>query len=270
MTDVSIQRQPPRQRSPWAIQRAVLFALLLRELKTRFGGRWLGAIWVVAEPLAHVLVMMLLFGYWRQRVLPGVDYVMFLITGLMPFFMFKSLALRLMEAIDANRALFGYRQVKPMDALISRAVLEIGIYSLVYLLVLGLLAWLGLQVMPDHPLELIAVSGALLVGGFGTGLTLAVLTNDLPQARMLVRIAFFPLYLISGVVFPLHSLPVDAAQWLLWNPVLHALEVSRHFYFNGYQSIPQASGAFVAAFALTMLGLGLSLYRVRRQRLLAL
>jgi capsular polysaccharide transport system permease protein len=261
---------PRRQRSAWEIQRAVLFALLLRELKTRFGGRWLGAVWVLAEPLAHILLMMLILGYWRARLLPGVDYVMFLVTGLLPFFMFKSLALRLMEAVDANRGLFGYRQMKPMDTLVSRAVLETGLYSLVYLAVLVLMAWLGLRVVPAHPLELIAISTALLAGGFGVGLMLAVLTDDLPQARGLVRIVFFPLYLMSGVVFPLHTLPEDVLPWLLWNPVLHALEVSRGYYFNGYQPLAQASASVVGAFALLTLSLGLSLYRVRRQRLITL
>jgi capsular polysaccharide transport system permease protein len=261
---------PQRQRSAWEIQRTVLFALLLRELKTRFGGRWLGAVWVLAEPLAHVLLVMLILGYWRHRLLPGLDYVMFLVTGLLPFFMFKSLALRLMEAIDANRGLFGYRQLRPMDALVSRAALEIGLYSLVYLAVLVLMAWFGLRVLPDRPLELIAVSTALLAGGFGTGLVLAVLTDDLPQARGLVRITFFPLYLVSGVVFPVNTLPSDVLPWLLWNPLLHALEVSRGYYFNAYQPLVQANASVVGAFALLTLGLGLSLYRVRRQRLIAL
>jgi capsular polysaccharide transport system permease protein len=57
--------------------------------------------------------------------------------------------------------------------------------------------------------------------------------------------------------------------WLLWNPVLHALEVSRAFFFSGYRAVPEASSALVSASALIALALGLSLYRVRRHRLLA-
>jgi capsular polysaccharide transport system permease protein len=256
-------------RSAWQIQRAVLFALLLRELKTRFGGRWLGAFWTLGEPLLHTLMMMLLYGYLRQRTVAGVDYVMYLISGLLPFFMFRNLALRLMDGIDANRALFGYRQVKPIDTLVSRAILEVGIYSAIYLIVLALLGWLGLNVWPDHPLELIAVSAALLAGGFGLGLTLAVLTNNLPQIRAVIRLAFFPLYILSGVIFPVHSFPADFVDWLLLNPVLQALELSRGFYFSGYNQLPQVSFGYVALFGLFSVSLGLSLYRVRRERLLA-
>ena len=39
------------RRQGYAVQHAVLYALLLRELKTRFGGRWLGVYWALLEPL---------------------------------------------------------------------------------------------------------------------------------------------------------------------------------------------------------------------------
>jgi capsular polysaccharide transport system permease protein len=97
-----------------------------------------------------------------------------------------------------------------------------------------------------------------------------VLTDEAPRARVLVRIVFFPLYLISGVVLPLHTLSSDVLPWLLWNPVAHALEVSRGLYFSAYHPIAQASASYVYAFALLALVCGLSLYRVRRHRLVAL
>ncbi|MFZ2652305.1 MAG: ABC transporter permease [Burkholderiaceae bacterium] len=256
------------RRSPWQVQRAVLYALVLRELKTRFGGRWFGALWVLAEPLVHVLLLLMLLGAARHRLLPGIDFVLFLVTGLLPFFMFRNLALRSMDAIDANRGLFGYRQVRPIDALLARAILEVALYSVVYLLVLALLGWGGYDVLPARPLEVAASSAALLLLGLGIGLTLAVATDALPQARGLVRIAFFPLYLLSGVIFPIQSLPGEVLSWLLWNPVLHALEVSRGFFFVGYRPVAEASGAYVAACAIVCTAFGLSLYRVRRQRLL--
>ncbi len=257
------------RRSAWEVQRAVVFALFIRELKTRFGGRWLGAFWLVLEPLAHVVLMMLLFGYLRHRVLAGVDYSVFLLVGVMPFFTFKSLAVRLMDAIDANRGLFGYRHVKPLDPLIARALLEVGLYSVVYLIVLASLGWLGLHFFPARPLELMGVSTMLIVLGGSLGLCFAVITDDVPQLRSLIRIAFMPLYLLSGVVFPVASLPPEVLPWLLWNPVLHAIELSRGYFFPQYHVLPQISAEYVFSVALITTTLGMSLYRVRRHRLLA-
>lgn len=256
-------------RSAWQVQRSVWFALFLRELKTRFGGRWLGVFWALLEPLAHIAIMMLIFGYIRHRVLPGVDFPMFLLVGLVPFFMFKNLTLRGMEAVDSNRGLFGYRQVKPIDPLVSRAMLEVALYSAVYLIMLAFMAWIGYAVVPARPLELMGISTVLLVFGFGLGLLFAVATDELPNARSFIRISFMPLYLMSGIIFPVSALPPQVLPWLLWNPILHAIEISRGYFFEQYHVLPAISGAYVAAWAIGALVLGLSLYRVRRHRLLA-
>lgn len=257
------------KRSPWEVQRSVVFALFIRELKTRFGGRWIGAFWVLLEPLAHVLMLLMIFGFVQHRVLAGVEYSVFLLVGLVPFFMFKNLVVRLMEAVDSNRGLFGYRQVKPLDPLISRALLEVTLYSVVYLIVLAVLGWFGFQFFPARPLELIGVSTLLILMGAGLGLIFAVTTNEVPQLCSFVRIAFMPLYLISGVIFPVSSLPPEVLSWLLWNPVLHALELSRGYFFPQYHVLHQVSLEYVAGVAIGAVALGMSLYRVRRDQLLA-
>ena len=51
----------PRKRDAWEVQRGVLFALVLREMKGRVGGQWVGAVWTLIEPLMHVLVMLTIF-----------------------------------------------------------------------------------------------------------------------------------------------------------------------------------------------------------------
>ncbi|MCW7538938.1 ABC transporter permease [Aquabacterium sp. A7-Y] len=259
----------PVKRTPWQVQRAVLFALFVRELKTRFGGRWLGVFWVLLEPLAHLTILVLIFGFIRHRVLPGVEFPVFLLTGLVPFFLFKNLTLRLMESITSNQGLFGYRQVKPFDPLVSRAMLEVSLYSVVYLIMLGVLGWLGFTFLPVRPLELLAISVLLILMGASLGLLFAVTTHEFPHARSFVRIVFMPLYLMSGVVFPVSALPPSVLPWLLWNPVLHAIEISRGYFFAQYHVIPSVSGTYVAAITLIVLALGMSLYRVRRHKLLA-
>ncbi|MBA3596113.1 MAG: ABC transporter permease [Methylibium sp.] len=256
-------------RTPWQIQLAVLFALLQRDLKARFGGRWMGAFWIFLEPIAHVTLMMLLFVYLRERLVPGVPFVLFLITGLFPFFIFRGMSLRVMGAIDGSRGLFGYRQVKPIDALLVRGALDALLNSAVYVVFLAAMGWHGLQWFPDEPLQLIFASGVLIVLGFSLGLLFAVLTDDLPQLRVFIRIAYLPLYIISGVIFPINALPPAALPWLLWNPILHLIEVQRGYFFKHYPVIDQVSLSYPAGLAVLLLASALSLYRVRRHRLLA-
>lgn len=268
-TALSTPRTGPAPRSAWAIQRAVLFALMTRELKTRFGGRWIGGIWFVLEPLAHVLMMVAMFGVMHQAVSPSIDYPVFLVTGLLPFFTFRSLSMRLMDGIEANRALFSYRQVKPMDTLVSRALLELALHAAIFVLALAVLAWLGYRVQPAAPLELAGVWALLSLFGTGLGTLLAVLGQALPPLRAMVRLAFFPLYLLSGVMFPLHALPPALVELLLWNPVLHLVEEARGQFFAAYPMLPGVNLAYPALWTLVCTVLALALYRLRRLRLIA-
>jgi capsular polysaccharide transport system permease protein len=260
---------PRVKRSSWEIQQAVLFALVQRELKSSFGGRWLGAFWILLEPVAHLGYLLLLFGGIRQRVVPGVPFVMFLLTGLIPFFIFRSVSLRVMGSVDGSRGLFGYRQVKPIDPIIARATVDTLMNSVVYVFFLAIFGWYGLPWFPDQPLGVFAVSVVLVAMAFGLGLLFVVLTDDFPRARIFIRIAYLPLYLISGVIFPIKALPTAVQGWLLWNPLLHLMELSRKYFFNQYQAIQDASLAYPAAVALVLLAVSLALYRLRRERLLA-
>ena len=147
--------------------------------------------------------------------------------------------------------------------------LEIAIYATVYVLGLGLLAWMGFDALPVRPLELMGITIALQMSAFGIGLCLAILTDDSSRSRKLIRLLFFPLYMISCVVIPVHALPDAVLPWLLWNPLLHALEISRGLFMQGYQIIPQASALYVVACGLVLMVLGMSCYRVSRNSLVA-
>jgi capsular polysaccharide transport system permease protein len=260
---------PPHNRTAWQIQRAVLFALVLREMKQRVGGQWVGAIWTVFEPLAHTMVMLTILGFVRGRLIPGVEYPVFLVTGLIPYFYFQHMTMRLMESVEANRGVFAYRQVKPIDTLLSRAVVETLMNLIVYTLTLAILAWLGFHVLPGLPLELLGVH--LLIGflGLSAGILAAVTAHGRPRVKSFIRISFMPLYFMTGVIFPIHALPQQYLDWLLWNPMLHLVELSRHSFIPQYRPVPGVSLSYPLGFTLLTAALGLALYRVKRQQLIA-
>lgn len=259
---------PRTKRSSWDIQRAVVVALVMRELRARVGGRWLGTLWLVLEPLTHVMLILTIFTFIRHLSSPFIEMPVFLVTGLIPFFIFRSLSLRLADAVKANKGLFGYRQVKPVDTLIARGIVEVGLYSAVYLAALGLLGWLGFQWLPRAPLELLVVSGVLIVLGSGLGLLFAVVSHNRPLVRSAIGMAFFPLYLLSGVIFAVHALSPTLRDWLLWNPVLHLIDLSRYYFLPNYHRIPDVGLAYPAACALVIAALALALYRLERYKLL--
>lgn len=260
--------RPHERRTPWEVQRAVVFALILREMKARVGGQWVGAVWTLIEPLSHVLIMVMIFSSISGRgAFPGIEFPVFLVTGLLPFFLFQHLSTRLMDGIDANRGLYSYRQVKPFDTLVSRAVVELLMNLLVYGFTLGLLGWLGFQVLPAGPLEMMAVHVVMFALGTGFGMFSAVVSHERPRLRSFIRIAMLPLYVASGILFPIHLAPPDMLDWLALNPLLHLVELSRHAFIAEYVPLERVSLLYPALFTLSLCALALLAYRADRLRL---
>lgn len=258
-----------RKRNSLQVQRAVLQALVIRELRARVEGRWLGLLWMLFEPLANVMLMLTLYGFRSHVTSPNVELPVFLITGMLPYFMFRNLANRLPAAISGNRNLYAYRQVKPMDGLVARALVEIGLSSAVFLCALAILGWLGYHWLPAAPLELAVVSFVLLALGAGLGLLFAVLMNNRPKVKAVINLMFFPLYLLSGVLFPLQFVPPQYREWLLLNPVLHLIDLIRAYFIPFHVPLEGVNLAYPAAFTLVVVWLALSMYWLNRYKLLA-
>ncbi len=269
-TAPSLPQGRQRRRGPWQVQRAVLFAVVLREMRLRVGGQWLSALWTVFEPLAHVLVLIIVTAGIRGMTRPGVEYPVFLVAGLVPFFFFQKTVTRMLDGIDGNRGLFAYRQVKPIDALLGRAFVEGLMNLVVYVVTLALLGWIGYHAWPGSLLELIGVNLAIGLLGASSGLLFAVLSHERPRLRSVIRLSFMPLYLVSGVIFNVDNLPREVIDVLLWNPLLHLVELSRSAFIRAYVPTQGIGIGYPLMFTLVTTALALSLYRANRLRLLTL
>lgn len=257
-------------RTPLQIQKSVVFALFIRELRTRFGSYKGGYLWLVIEPMAHIIALSFIFSFIRQREMGAIDFPVFLVTGVVPFLLFKNITLRVMEGVNANKALFVYRQVLPMDTFLARTLLDGFLSILVFALLLAGMAWLGMNVPFRDPLTVIIVYAMLIAMGLGLGMVLCVATHYLPEARTFIRILMMPLYLTSGIIFPISILPEQFHPYLLWNPILHAIELMRDAFFVNFPMVPGVSPLFFLMSTLALLFIGLSWYRVKRYDILAI
>jgi len=92
----------------------------------------------------------------------------------------------------------------------------------------------------------------------------------MPTLRTFIRLSFMCLYLSSGVVFPLWTLPAHFLPWLAWNPFVHVIDSLRASVFQHYPEVSGIGLGYAAVIALLTLWTGLMLYRVQRRGLLAL
>ena len=105
-------------------RRAVVWALFLREIRTRFGHYRLGYAWALLEPAAQVGLMLALFALVLGRTAGEFSFGAFFVCGVTVFALFSNIATRSLSAIEANSGLLMHRPVHPADTLVVRAWLK--------------------------------------------------------------------------------------------------------------------------------------------------
>ncbi|MDR0408538.1 MAG: ABC transporter permease [Campylobacteraceae bacterium] len=256
--------------SPFKQFISVIFALFLRELKTRFGGRRLGVFWTFTEPAIHLVVMLLVFSFLRARMMPQVPFELFLLAGIAPFFLFRHIATGLMSSIDANKALFAYSPVKPIDVYITRTILESVIYTVIFAVILFVLwIWGGFDVSIANPFGVVALYFLIIVFGFSLGVIASIASSIFPSIKIIMSIILLPLYFLSAIMYPLWIVPAQYIQYLKLNPILHLLELFKANFFSYYPLVEGINLAYPLTFELILLFIALALYRIRRLSLAA-
>jgi capsular polysaccharide transport system permease protein len=254
-------------RSPFSVTLSVWRALLLRESLARLFGRRAAWFWLLFEPVFHVLYLMLLFATVRVRHVGGIATPLWLMVGVLAWFMFQRTARQAASAVNANSALFAYRQVKPVDAVIARAILEGSLMLVVACVLLLGAAVLGLEAAPADPLRVLVAWLGMWICGLGLGLITSVVAELSTELGKVLGMVTRPLYLLSGVIFPIDRIPLPYRDWLLVNPLLHAVESTRSGFATYYHAVPGVSIAYLYACAISLLLIGLMLHVALARRL---
>lgn len=258
-----------KPRSSFQIQKSVIFALVLREARARFGQRRMGAVWTLIEPICHLLIFTVLFAIIRGRTVSGVEYPVFVLVGMAPFLLYRNTAIRLMDSLRENRSLFAYKQIKPLDTYVARVLVETCISATVYAILVFCFAWYGFDMSVHSPLQWVATLALGLLFSFGLGMLLALITHALPSLKVVIRMAFFPLYFMSGILVPPSYLPTAMMPILLLNPFLHIIELIRTEVLPHYTPVDGVSVEYVITFTVILLFVALGSYRARRLHLIS-
>ena len=250
------------------IQIDVIRGLYYRELLTRISKLRFGIIGILIEPIALICIFLLIFGF-RRGFVPvfSLDLIIFLTVGNIIFELFSSISRRSIDSIDANQALFYYSRVKPFDTICARALVEINSYGVLYvIIVLGYFYYKNIWIVNNLPLILL---NYILISIFAIGLGLIFMTagRRYNYTKEVISVIFRPLYFLSGTFFSLASLPEWIKPWLAWNPILHAIELSRKGFSEFYLLDPLISLTYLIKITIITLFLGLLIY-VRNERIL--
>lgn len=236
-------------------------ALFLRESLDRLFGSRFSWFWLFAEPITHIAFFSFIFTIFRIRHIGGIDVLIWLMIGMVAFFTFRRTSMQAMNALDSNQALFYYRQVHPVDAVLVSAALEGFLMSIeIVLLVLGI-AMLGFSLKPTNLITILLALGGLWLLGVGLGLIFSVAKGLTREFSWVVKFIMRPLYFISGVIIPISNIPNPYREWLMLNPIAHGIEAARLGFAPYYHSAPEVSMSYLWLSSLVLVTLGLALHR---------
>lgn len=218
------------------VQARVIYAFILRDMHTRFGRSRLGYFWAIFEPLGGILALVLVFSMIDRGSPINVDIHLFFFTGIIPWQLFSRGVSMMNNVIESNASLLTYPQVKVIDVVIARIILEFSTVFIVCIIYLIVLYFWGIFDRIENLLMSITVIMLCILLGSSFGLVGAVIKLYFPSYMsfqgLLIRVLFF----ISGAFFVADSLPPAVRDLLWYNPVLHLIEWERSAFFYGFES----------------------------------
>lgn len=248
------------------VQLQVIHALIMREIKTRFGTHRLGYVWALVEPSLWILTFAGLYWLMGRLSPPGMDVVPFIATGIVPFLLFRGTSSRNVSAIASNKGLLFYPRIRPLDLAIARTILEFATCVMVFVVLLGAYVLLTGHSKFESSLKILLGLGLAAGLGAGVGMSFAGLSVFAQVFERLHNPLIRPLFWTSAVFYPLNAVPSSARDLLLYNPLVHAVELVRDGWFAGYHS-RYINAWYPGLWTLGLLFLGLTVERAARRRL---
>lgn len=244
-----------------------VFAIFLRELKTRFGEKKLGIFFIILEPLIHILIIITIFSVIKHN-FSNFSYTNFIILGLIPYLLFKNIVNALITSIEANKAIFIYKVIKPFHVYSARVLLEVLIYTTIFLvLIIGVTLVDENFILMIKPLQFLITISLLILFAISIGIIANIAYHKTQLTKIIVNTLLTMLYFGSAIFYPLWIVPQNFQLILSYNPILNFLELLKSFYFENYNLSYTISFYYIFFISIIMLYISLLLYKKYNQSL---
>jgi ABC-type polysaccharide/polyol phosphate export permease/Flp pilus assembly protein TadD len=260
-------RRPASLSTDIGIRWRVIYAIMLRDIRTRFGHTKLGYFWAIMEPITHLMTLGTIFYAVNHAPPPvGDNLFLFYITGLVPFLMFSHVSHDVMSAAEANNAMLQLPIVKRTDIMAAHALRQFATELCVGIIIFSIAGLLGQRGMPNDPLTAMAAITLLWLLAVGIGAFNLVILEAFPSYETLYASLIRMLYVASGIYFSPISMPDWVREILTWNPILQGIEFFRSGFFPQYDP-HWLDVNYLMIWVVASIGIGFALERAMRSRM---
>jgi capsular polysaccharide transport system permease protein len=217
--------------------RRILGAVLMQDMRSRFGSNHFGYLIAIGWPLSHMAVLTAAF-LLRTEIAPvGDSPTMFIATGVVPYILCLYPARMMALAISENRQLLNIPIIMPLHLIFSRCILETLNALIVLSLFIFIIYLFDVDVIPFEPTEAAKAVGAAVFFGIGLGFLNVVLCALVGRYFLLFFLLSMVLvYIFSGVHIPTWVFPETVQTYMRYNPLLHLVEWLRSVYYTSYDT----------------------------------
>ena len=234
----------------------IIWALLMRELSTRYGRDGLGFLWVIGEPLIFAVAVSIMWSYIRTPFENGVRIVPFVITGYLPLILVRQTVNFSVSAVKVNSNLLYHRQITPLHLFTARYLIEFLGVTTAFVVISTALIFLGFMEAPKT-LDLVLAGWFLLAWiALGMALIMGALAELFDFVERVVQIITYIYIPFSGAFIMAATLAPGFRRAVMVLPFIHCTEMLRSGWFGEF--IPVFYHPLYAvewAAALTVLGL---------------
>ncbi len=248
------------KRNKWGIWKDVIFALLAREMRTGFNDKF-GLSWAVINPLAFIFIL----SFVRSQISGPETHTLptftFMAVGVLVIQSFLQTFSSAATSIRKNKSLFAFRQVQPISAVIAATFFESLVKLFTLLGVILIMYLFGLPIFVNNALLFLGCFASILLLAFALGLLFGIAELFVVEVRKIRELMVRPLFFISGTFFSLQDIPQEYWHYLTWNPILHAIELSRFSLLSSYGQFG-VSLNFLFISVLSLIFASLSIYAI--------
>src|SRR3990172_268663 len=204
--------------------RAMIRALALRDLQSRYAGTLGGTLWAFAHPLAIVVIFYFVFVFGFKAQGPsGIPFILWFVCGLVPWFFFNDTLLAITDSITRNAHLVK-KTVFPTEILpLVHLISGLFPHVIFMLIVVGMLAFFKVPFLIDRLLVVyfLICACALLIGLGWLLSALQVFYRDISHALTIILNLWF---WATPIVWPPDLIPAEFRGLLFYNPMYYVIE----------------------------------------------
>ena len=209
------------------VQARVVWALVLREMTTRYGRENIGFMWIIGEPILFCGGVAIAWTAMRPAHEHGLPVTAIVITGYVPLTMWRHCIARAVKAYESNGSLLFHRQVTPLDIITARTILEVAGTIMAAMIVTTIAVLVGFM---EPPKDIGLVYVGLIYQGlfcYASALLIASLSEMSDVMEKFVGVISYLAIPFSGAFTMVDWVPKNFQFILLWSPSVNNVEMIR-------------------------------------------